>query len=178
MKNKKEDSSDGKLISVGDIHGDFVHSEGQIGGITAHTVNITSERFQELTPDNKSTIVNRLYDFFTDHRIHPRIMIQVESGDNMRNRVALEFENILGDYDAGFYPKGNTFMGVFPDYPITIVLNPSNKNYMDDFLKSIKSFIACDNPQFIFYESFPNDVVKFYINGKPTFDQNGSITIN
>lgn len=173
----EEKSSNDKPIFVKNVKGDVVISNNQTGGYTAHTINITSEKFQDLTSENKSTILIKLDDLFKRYPNHPLIMIQVESGDNMRNKVAMEFESLLSQYNAGIYPKGNTIMGFAPDYPVTIILNPNNKNYIEDFLKSIKPFITSDY-HFDYLEKFDPKFIKFHINGKPTFDQNGSVTIN
>lgn len=178
MANSEEKTPTEKPITVGNVKGDVVISQNQTGGITAHTVNITSEKFQDITSDFKIKISDNLAELVKNYPNHPTLLIQVESGDNMRNKVAIEMKGLLSQYGIGYYPKGNTFMGVMPDHSVTIILNPDNKKYIDELFSSLKLFIISDDFHFEPNESFPKDVVKFYINGKPTFDLNGTVTIN
>lgn len=176
MSNEGNKSNE-KPISLGNVKGDVVISQNQKGGITAHTVNITSEKYQELDSKVKSEVIENLKKLMEDYSAHPRVLINIESGDNIRHSVALEFENILTPFDAVSYFKGNTFMGTMPDYPVTIVLNPINKKYADELLKAISPFITSDY-HFDYRENFDADYIKFFINGKPTFDNNGRVSIN
>jgi hypothetical protein len=173
MFNKKDEK---KPLEISNITGDVVVSQNQTGGITAHTVNITSQSYTDLKPNIKTAISDNLAKLFQSQQQLPIIYINVEAGNSMRTKIALEFEGILNKYNAGVYPRGNTFMGVSPDYPVTITLNPINKNYISQFLKIVQPFIKSDF-HFQYNEAFPANAIKFYINGEPTFDENGAVTI-
>jgi hypothetical protein len=176
-KKMNQNKGEEKPIKIGDVSGDVVISQHQSGGITAHTVNITSDKYQEFNNEAKIKLIEDLKLLLNKYTTHPSFIINIESGNSMRNKVALEFESILTPLNAGIYPKGNTFTGTLPDHPVTIILNPINKQYTDEFLKCIRPFMISEY-HFEYKESFDVNYVKFFINGQSTFDNNGQVTIN
>ena len=154
-----------------------ITSYGQSGGITAGIVNISNSN-QYVQPSNTilSQVENNLKSLISEFPTRPKIIIEVESGNSQRHQTACDLEKIFQTSDLGVYPKGNTYMGRFPNNPITVIGNKQNFQFYKKFVNAINPYI----PSKWHYEptdSCPDDFLKIYINGTPTFSGNGSVNI-
>lgn len=106
------------------------------------------------------------------------VMIWVEAGSSQRTKIAKILGNIMQQTGVGFFPLGNTFTGVFPDHPITILANSKNSEYVNGLIDAISHYISnIKGSSFIDYsQNFPEDFVKIYLNGTPMFSTNGEVS--
>jgi hypothetical protein len=107
---------------------------------------------------------------------HPTIILEIESGNSMRNKVAEDIENLFQKFSLGFYPRGNTYIGRFPDHPITVIGSEKNIGFFRDLVDSISPYLKAEW-FYLVNNGMPNDTLKLYLNGTPSFQPNGSVTI-
>jgi hypothetical protein len=139
-------------------------------------INITNNNdstiYSEPNKELKEIIEKNLNLVIKKHNQSPKISIEVESGNSLRHKIALDFESILQKNNLGFYGKGNTFLGRFPDYPITVFCK--NTEFCKDIVNSIKPYIKGEF-HFDYFNDYEDNYIKFYFNGTPYFEANGSI---
>jgi len=154
----------------------LIVTQKQTGGTNTVNINqITSQSYQLISLEIKDQLNHNLNSLIIHHRDNPKLIIEIESGNSMRDKIARDFENILIPKNLGYYPKGNTFLGRFPDHPISLFSSIKNLKFTIDFLNSIKPYIESE---FFVDTSFKsNEIVRFYINGTPTFSSNGKVKI-
>jgi hypothetical protein len=152
----------------------LIVTKNQSGG--ENTINYFQNEYRPINENTKHEITEKLDKLSTKYPDTPTTIIEIESGNSQRNNIALELEALLVKKDLGIYPKGNTSMGRFPDYPISLFINPTNKNYASELLSSIESFISGEY-KIIEDAHFPIDIIKVYINGQPLFDTNGKVKV-
>lgn len=155
----------------------LIVTKNQSGG--QNTVNnvtqLTSQSYQQLSNSVISKLVSNLQYLEDEYPNPPKIIIEIESGNSLRHKVANDLERILVANNLGYYPKGNTFMGRFPEFPISVFTSSKNLEYTQDFIKTIEPYLTS---QYFIDTSFSgNQRIKFYINGIPTFNQNGQVRI-
>ncbi|MFV8335809.1 hypothetical protein ACNQF7_06930 [Flavobacterium sp. RSP29] len=146
----------------------------QSGG--QNTVNYYQNEFKVPNVDIDNSIYSNIQDLITQYPNHPSTVIEIESGNSQRNKVAIQLETYLKEQHLGQYPKGNTYMGRFPDYPVTLFFNPENKQYVEALIKSIKPYLKTEY-HLEETPSFPNNHIRLYINGQPLFETSGKVTI-
>jgi hypothetical protein len=152
----------------------LIVTKNQSGG--TNTINYFQNEYKSLDHQIIEKIDQELSKLTLEYPNSPRTIIEIESGNSQRNKIALALEELLSKKNLGVYLKGNTSIGRFPDYPISIFINPSNKKYTEDLLNSIELFITGEF-KIIEDERFPIDVIKIYINGQPLFDTNGKVKV-
>lgn len=146
----------------------------QSGG--QNTVNYYQNEFKSPNEDVDNSIYSNIQELIKQYPNHPLTVIEIESGNSQRNKIAIQLEKYLIENNFGHYPKGNTFMGRFPDYPVTLFFNPENKQYVEALIKAIKPYL---NTEYHLEEksNFPNNQIRIYINGQPIFETSGKVTI-
>lgn len=147
----------------------------QTGG--QNTVNYYQNEYKSPNLEIENLLDNQLKRLASDYPNHPHINIEIETGNSQRHKVALQLEKHLDKHNLGSYPKGNTSMGRFPDYPISVFFNSNNKKYIESFVNAMKTYLISDY-HFEENDNFPDDYVRLYINGQPSFDPNGVVKIN
>jgi hypothetical protein len=103
----------------------------------------------------------------------PKIIIEIELGNSMRAKVAKDLENILQEFDLGYYQQG-TYGGRFPDHPITFTGNRENITFVKELLNCINPYIKAECS---YKECGTTDDIFLYINGTPSFQPDGSVKI-
>ncbi|MFA5031699.1 MAG: hypothetical protein WC614_01650 [bacterium] len=137
---------------------------------------ISSQDYKQLTESQREQVIENLKQLIREFSQPPKIFIEIESGNSMRNKVAYDLETLLKSFNLGQYAQGNTYIGRFPDHPITIICNSQNKEFVDKFIKAIEPYIKCQ----YYIDSntiFSTDIIKFYINGTPSFEMDGRVQI-
>ena len=152
----------------------LIVTKNQSGG--QNTVNVYQNEFKPLDNALETIIEQKLSVLANQYNKHPQIIIEIESNNSQRNKIALYLEKLLSKNNLGTYPKGNTYTGRFPDNPISVIINPKNKDYTDKFLDILRVYIK-DKYQIIQDDHFSLDFIKFYINGQPLFENNGTVKI-
>lgn len=149
-----------------------------ISGITAGIVNISNST-QYFEPNNLllSQVENNLNLLIGEFPTRPKIIIEIESGNLQRHQTACDLEKIIQKFDLGSYPKGNVHMAKHPNNPITIIGNKQNIKFLEKFVNAISPYLS-SKWQYETIDSFPDEFLKIYINGTPTFNNNGSVTIS
>lgn len=146
----------------------------QSGG--QNTVNYYQNEFKAPDLDINKSIDSNLKELVLLFPNHPLISIEIESGNSQRNKVAIQLETYFKNNNLGQFPKGNTNMGRFPDYPVSLFYNPDNKSYVDALVKSIKPYLKTEY-HLEEMSGFPLNYIRFYINGQPQFETSGKVTI-
>lgn len=154
----------------------LIVTQNQSGGENTVNINqISSQSYQEISYELNS-ILNSNFDLLVSkYKNHPKMIIEVEGGNSMRDKIARDLENFLIPRELGNYPKGNAYIGRFPDYPITMLTSNKNLNFSIDFIKIIEPYI--ESRFFIDTAFISDNFVKLCINGIPTFNKNGMIKI-
>ena len=104
------------------------------------------------------------------------VIIKVESGNSLRQKVAEDLGDILSSVGIGFFPRGNTCIGNAPDHPITIWCAKKQLSEVNAFVESIAPYIK----EGIFVDASDSEAtlpVQLYINGTPLFFPDGSVII-
>lgn len=146
----------------------------QSGG--QNTVNYYQNEFKNPNENIDNSVYSNIQELIKQYPNHPLTVIEIESGSSQRNKVAIQLEKYLTENNLGQYPKGNTFIGRFPDYPVTLFFNPENKQYVEDLIKSLKPYLKTE-----YYlqetSNFPKNQIRIYLNGQPLFETSGKVTI-
>lgn len=152
----------------------LIVTKDQSGGV--NTVNVYQNEYKPIDGSVKNSISEKLNALHVKYPKAPVATIEVETGNTQRHKIALDLETLLQKSQLGEYPKGNTFMGRFPDNPISVFINPSNRTYVTELIKSLGEFIS---EGFVIVEqnSFPSNFIRIYINGQPLFDTNGKVKV-
>lgn len=178
MEHKILTKKDDKMSNENENRNINVTSHGQSGGITAGIINVSNSN-QLIQPSDSilAQVDLNLNKLISEYVKRPKIVIEVESGNSQRHQIACDLEKIIQKFDLGVYPRGNTYMGRFPDYPITVIGNKNNIEFMQKFVEAISPYFTTD----WYYDqadNFPDDFLKIYINGTPSFNSNGSVHVS
>jgi len=153
----------------------LIVTQNQSGNNTVNINQLTSQSYKKISKE-LNVKLNKNFDILISrYKTHPLIKIEIESGNSMRDKVARDLESFLYSRELGIYPKGNIFIGRFPDYPVSVFSSKKNYQFTIDFINTLKLYIES---KFHIDTTFrSNDFINLYINGAPTFDENGKIKI-
>ncbi len=140
-----------------------------------NTMSITSDIFKKPTEVVQNQLNRNLKSLVEKYAQHPFVSIEIEY-ETMRGRVATSLSNNLVNYKIGYYDPSNEMNRGFTE-PVLIRANSFNKQFVIDFVTSINPYFTSEY-NYEYSNDYPLNMVKFIIAGKPTFDQNGRITIN
>lgn len=152
----------------------LIVTKNQSGG--ENTVNLFQNEYKSINENIRQEISEKLDELANKYPNAPTTVIEIESGNSQRNKLALELEDLLSKNNLGVYPKGNTNMGRYPDYPISVFINPVNKQYTKELLVSLETLISGEF-KIIEDEGLPSNTQRLYINGQPLFDTNGKVKV-
>lgn len=172
-------SSDANTTVIGDnIGGDkFIVSGDYIAGDSI--VNIDERTSASYVPPDTSLrniVLKNLQSLrsrYADRNL--QVIVEVEAGNSLRDRVANDIGEILSKSNLGHYAKGNMYIGRFPDHPITVLCSPVNALFAKEFVTCVAPFIAGDVRFQSDFQS--NEIMKVYLNGTPTFSAKGEVKI-
>ena len=105
------------------------------------------------------------------------VAIEIESGSSHRHHVALTLSKLFQPRGIGNYGEGNSFTNRFPDFPISVFVNPVNHDFIEGLIKALKPFIEGEY-KLIEENNWNTDFVRVYLNGQPSFDNSGKVRIN
>ena len=135
---------------------------------------VAPSSYHEMDPSIEGEIsgnLSRLVEKYKNVKV--QIIVESESGNSVRTKVSKTLGGFLKKYNLGFFPEGNTYVGRFPDYPITVLYSAKNLAFAHDFANSIKPYISGETD---FRSNLPsNEFIKIYLNGTPIFNEHGSI---
>jgi hypothetical protein len=190
-KNISQDTLDKRETTTYIVSGDVVHgnkttkhedinapnalivTKNQSGG--QNTVNYYKNEYEPLDTEVEKEIDNKL-SLFANNKDYPKIIIEIEANNSQRNKVAKVLERLLTKYNLGFYPEGNTYIGRFPDNPVSVFVNSKNMDFANKLINILQLYIK-EGFKIIPDDNFPVDFIKIYINGQPLFDKNGTLKI-
>ncbi|WP_300490936.1 hypothetical protein [Flavobacterium sp.] len=152
----------------------MIVTNNQSGG--TNTINYFQNEYKAINENTKQTIIEKLEALSIKYPKAPNTIIEIESGNTQRHKVAMELEELLAKKDLGVYPKGNTFIGRYPDHPISVFINPINKTFVRELIDLLDLFISGEF-KIIEDVQFPIDIIKIYINGQPLFDTKGKVKV-
>jgi hypothetical protein len=152
----------------------LIVTQNQSGG--QNIVNFSQYEWVPLENNLYNQTQQKLLKLSAKYPVHPVTIIEIESGNNQRNKVAEKLEQLLAFKELGSYPKGNTYMGRFPDAPISVIVNPANIQYTSELIDALKDYITGDYKIFENQE-FPETHIRVYIYGTPLFDASGRVKV-
>lgn len=144
--------------------------------IQADNVNISSNNeFKAVSPALEAQLISSLEAFKAATVGNPiQVRVDIESGSSLRNKVATTLGNALSGIGLGSYPKGNTFMGVLTDHPVTILCANQDRDIAVKFQQAIEIFLR--GGVYIKQEQgFPRGFIRVYMYGQPLFKSDGSV---
>lgn len=103
-----------------------------------------------------------------------RIQVEVEANSSERQKVAETLGRLLSSKGLGGYASG-TYIGRFPNAPITLFYGTENSEIAKDFRAAVSGFITGE----IRFEpliSWPSNFLRFYLNGTALFSEDGRVT--
>jgi hypothetical protein len=188
VESQYQQDSVGKQVTINYVKGDIVQGDkvsntkkeeinapsalivtkNQKGG--ENTVNYFKNEYKSLDQSLKNQIDEKLKDLANKYSPSPEVIIEIESGNSDRNKIALELYEILKKKNMGVYSRGNTFIGRFPDSPISVFTNQNNNSFVTDLLNSLKLFIK-GKFEVITNERMSNSHIRIYIKGSHYFLQ-------
>lgn len=119
----------------------LIVTQNQSGGENIVNINqLTSQSYKKISGGLKD-ILNGNFDSLKLKYNEHLIIIEIESGNTMRDKIARDLESFLSPRDFGYYLDGVIKIGQFPDYPVKLLTNRNNLDFTMDFLKSIKPYI-------------------------------------
>ena len=145
--------------------------------IQADVVNIqSSKEFKPVSAEIETQLREKLRSFEASiTRKKLTVSVDIETGSSLRDKVATTLGDALRSAELGYYATGNTFMGVLPEYPVTILCAPEEEETAIKFQKAIAVFLR--GGTHVKAESgFPRDFIRVYLYGQPLFESDGSVT--
>lgn len=108
----------------------LIVTNNQSGGNNSVNINqITSQTYQKISKEISDQLNKNLNIIKIKYPNNPKVIIEIESGNSMRDRIARDLESFFASRNLGYYPKGNTSIGRFPDHPISIFTSSKNLNF-------------------------------------------------
>jgi len=125
MENSEEKKLTENPISVGDVTGNVVISQNQMGGVTAHTVNVTQEK--QLTQNDIIAILNFIEGIKKKHNFNPTTFSISMVNNSNGNTAASQIEYVLKQLG---YTMNGTSYGFMMRYPAVkgIILDKAKNN--------------------------------------------------
>jgi hypothetical protein len=142
-------------------------------------INVDQRTSASYVPPDTSVrnmVFKNLHDLSSRHDTsNLQVIIEVESGNSLRDKVAKDLGGILSECNLGHYTKGNTYIGRFPDYPITVLCSTLNAHFARDLITSIEPLMA--GKVGVLTDLQSDEIIKMYIYGTPTFSAKGEVGI-
>lgn len=164
-----------KQMNIGKIetiHGDLVQGDK----VEINVDQRTSASYVRGDASLRSMVLDNLEDLLSRHGGPTvQVVIEVEAGNSLRDKVASDMGEILSERGLGHYAKGNTWIGRFPDHPITVICSQLNVSFAKELVSSIKPLIEGEVGFLTDLQS--DEIIKMYINGTPTFSAKGEVRI-
>ncbi len=154
------------------IDGDIVQGDK----IAINVDQRTSASYVPPDTSLRNMVLKNLHNLSSRHDTsNLQVIIEVEAGNSLRDKVANDLGEILSECNLGHYPKGNTYMGRFPDYPITVLCSTLNAPFAKELITSIEPLMT---GKVGFLTDLQSDkIIKMYIYGTPTFSAKGEVRI-
>jgi hypothetical protein len=147
--------------------------ENSPGGIqVAGDLNMNG--YRPISSELRATIKQNLSAFSASQAGGFCVIIRVEAGDSLRQRVARELGELLSSANLGNFPRGNTNIGVAPEHPITVWCTKNQLAPVRSFLAAIAPYVKGE----MFIDVSKDDgagTVTLYLNGIPVFSPDGSV---
>lgn len=153
----------------------LIATQNQSGG--QNTVNYFQNEYRPLDESISKEVSLNLETLINKYPNHPFIHVEIESGNNYRNKVALALNDFFSEKKLGSYDPTNTFIGRFPDYPISVFTSLDNKKFATELIDALKPFIQGEY-KLVEIGTGLSNYLRIYLNGQPVFDNNGRVKIN
>jgi hypothetical protein len=111
---------------------------------------------------------------------HPALAVQIdiETGSNLRFRVAETLGQQLERASIGGFGRTNTFMGVAPEHPVTVWCAPESQALARDVLTSVTAYLrVLPKAHIEVRDGSPSQRIHIFINGLPRFNDDGTVVI-
>ena len=153
-----------------------VSSTGQQGGVTAGIVIAGGAKYVPPTGALQRMVRDSFIQAKSESGQRLAFIVEVEAGNSERHRIATDLEAMVGDSEVLVYPKGNTYIGRFPDFPITVIVHPASVSAIQRLIKELGPYME-SQWGVLPNANFPSNLVKLYIGGTPTFGAGGRVRI-
>jgi hypothetical protein len=172
----KKHAKEPELVTISSKVQTVQSSPGSMN-IQADVVNIqSSKEFKPISAEIDAQLTQKLKDFKVGiGRKELFVRVDIETGSSLRDKVATTLGNALRSAGLGDYPKGNTFMGVLPDYPVTILCAEKDQDIAMKFQQAIAVFLR-GGTHIKADPGFNRHFIRVYLYGQPLFENDGSVT--
>ena len=126
MENSGKKKSTENPISVGDVSGNVVIAQNQIGGITAHTVNVNREK--QLSNRDKQAILDFIETVKIRDNFDPTSFEIAMVNNSNGNKIASQIEALLKEHGYTMNGVGYGIMMRYPDVKGILFGKASNKD--------------------------------------------------
>ncbi len=146
----------------------------QSGG--ENIVNYYQNEFKAPNSEIDNLLFSNIENLIKKYPNPPLTIIEIESGNFQRDKVAIQLKTYLSRSNLGEYQQGNINSQKCPNYPVTIMFNAENKQYVNALINSIEPYFEA---KYNLRElpTLPIDRIKLYINGQPLFGPSGKVKI-
>jgi hypothetical protein len=151
------------------------HSEGPNSPNVVGTLNVypDSGQFAPPSPDVSASVKVQLQ-ALKGRFPEDVVVVEYEAGNHARRSVAEALGRLLESAKIGSCPSGNTFIGRFPDHPVTVFYAPEDEAFRVGLVQALGAYVKAQ--PVIHYETWANQhFVRIYLHGEPTFQPDGTV---
>jgi hypothetical protein len=146
----------------------------QIGSVT---INQDKQQYRPISSEIESSVENKLANFHKKYvGMSPIVNVEYESGNNERFKVGATLGEMLTKQSLGHFDATSASIGRFPGYAITLHCGKNGSEMASDFLSAISPYLT-GQVNVVILSQWPSNQMRLYLNGTPSFSENGSVTI-
>ena len=146
----------------------------QIGSVT---INQNKRPYRPISSEIEQNVEDKLANFRKKYvEMSPIVNIEYESGNNERFKVGATLGEMLIKQSLGHFDTTSTSIGRFPGYAITLHCGKNGSEMASDFLSAISPYLK-GQVNVVILPQWPANQMRLYLNGTPSFSENGSVTI-
>jgi hypothetical protein len=146
----------------------------QIGSVT---INQNKQQYRPVSSEIRQSVEDKMANFRKKYAETPPVVnVEYESGNNERFKVGATLGEMLIKQSLGRFDATSTSIGRFPGYAITLHCGKNGSEMASDFLSSISPYLKGD-VNIVIIPQWPANQMRLYLNGTPSFSENGSVII-
>jgi hypothetical protein len=146
----------------------------QIGSLT---ITQNGHQYRPISPELRRHVEQNLAAFREKYSgMVPVVRVEYESGNNERFKVGAILGEMLATQSLGSFASTSTSIGRFPGFPVTLHCGTNGSAMALDFLSAVSGYLT-GQVNVVTLSQWPANQVRLYLNGTPSFAENGAVTI-
>jgi hypothetical protein len=159
------------------------HSPGAIvqsaidspNAVQSVTINENKQQFRPASPEIQRSVEEKLATFRVQYAATPPVVtIEYEQGNDERFKVGAALGEMLSKQGIGGFDGMSTYIGRFPGYGMTLRCGTNGLVMASAFLSAISNYLT-GQVSIVTIRGWPANKVCLYLNGTPSFSENGSV---